>query len=219
MYTNNSSAPCVAVEKQLLAFFLPTDVNTKIYCTFLQPSTQRTLPMVVALIQTTGSSQAEWLSQLSFNATSEYAVVSSQTTSDQITNNIPILCSKDGSKSPTSNGASCQCAPGWRTTANSACAACEPNTFKALAGPSACAPCPSGMTSPVSSSACAFPIKLSDTNGTSSTSDSSAMNIPAIVGGVVGGIILLALILFALNQFYTVPAETVVSIEPAPKPP
>ena len=207
-------SPCPAIERRLYDFVSASDRFALTYCTYLAATTAYTRPTVVVMIQTT-SKAADNVRDLKFNSTSEYTVMDAPLyTFGQVNTNTPTACSKDGSKIPTTDAAGCWCAAGWKTNSNGACAACEPNTYKPLPGPcdlkncpnGGCLACPSGLTSGVAASVCTSPTKLAS-NGTASSS-STAVNIPAVVGGVVGGVVLLVIILFAVNQFYVVPAAT-----------
>jgi hypothetical protein len=207
---NGTAAACTPLKAIIYSAVASSDAAAKMHCVFLPSSTPRTYPMVVVMVQTT-SSIADSFSSLTFTGdVTGPPIIAAGTVSD----NVALPCSTDGSRIPMDNHVACQCAAGWRTTSNGACVACEPNTFKAAPGlcqkcaNGGCIACPSGTTSGVAASACSTPDNRIVTNGTSSSGSSSSVNIPAIAGGVVGGVVLLAIILFAVNQFYVVPAAT-----------
>jgi hypothetical protein len=112
-------------------------------------------------------------------------------------------------KTPTEDRGSCYCAPGYETSGQtSQCASCNAGYYKAGAGPGVCIRCPIGTTSKIASSICTSGSSSSTVNSstTDSTSvDDGAGNVPIIAGGVVGGVVLVALLIFGIFKiFYSV---------------
>jgi hypothetical protein len=101
-------------------------------------------------------------------------------------------------KVPTEDRGSCYCAPGYRSSYQ-LCVGCLSGYYKKLAGPGECIQCPAGTTSKSLASACYSTSSTENsTNVDGSSSGSGDGNLPIIVGGVVGGVVLTAILIFGL---------------------
>ena len=106
-------------------------------------------------------------------------------------------------KTPTEDKGSCYCAPGYETSGQTAqCAACTAGYYKASAGPGACIRCPIGMTSKIASSICAASSSSSTVVNSTADSGAGSNEIPIIAGGVVGGVVLVALLIFGIFKIF-----------------
>jgi hypothetical protein len=112
-----------------------------------------------------------------------------------IVNNTEAVC--PSGKVPNDVRTLCICAPGYASSSTSLCTQCTSGFYKSNAGFGTCISCPVGTTSKVASSFCFSNI---DVSGTSTQSAVNNNNLPIIVGGVIGGVILVGLLIFGMAR-------------------
>ena len=198
----------------------PDTLSRRILCKYIQPSTRsngRSMIVLVVQVETAdqGNSVSNSISSFLVYNTSEVASLMTihlieprqQPAIYSVVNNTEQTCPTG--KTPTEDRGSCYCAPGYETSGQtSQCASCNAGYYKANAGPGVCIRCPIGTTSKIASSICTSGSSSSTVNSstTDSTSvDDGAGNVPIIAGGVVGGVVLVALLIFGIFKiFYSV---------------
>lgn len=197
----------------------PETLSRRVLCKYIPPSPRsngKSMIVLVLQVETAdqGNSVANAISGfLIYNTTDVASLMTislieprQQPALYGVVNNTEQTC--PAGKTPTEDRGSCYCAPGYETSGQtSQCASCNAGYYKANAGPGACIRCPIGTTSKIASSMCTTGTSSSTVN--SSTTDSTAAdgtnNVPIIAGGVVGGVVLVALLIFGIfKTFYSV---------------
>ncbi len=111
---------------------------------------------------------------------------------DNVINNTEAICPIG--KIPNDIRTACICATGYASSSTSLCTACAVGFYKSITGYGNCITCPIGTTSKIASSFCTNII-----DGTIATQNAiNSSNLPIIVGGVVGGVILVGLLIFGM---------------------
>jgi hypothetical protein len=196
----------------------PETLNRRILCRFIPPSSRSNAKsMIVLVVQVETADQGNSVSNaisgaLIYNTTDVVSLMTiisvdpkQQPALYSVVNNTEQTC--PAGKTPTEDRGSCYCAPGYETSGQTAqCASCNAGYYKANAGPGTCVRCPIGTTSKIASSMCTAGSSSSMVNSsaTDSAAADGASNVPIIAGGVVGGVVLVALLIFGIfKTFYS----------------
>jgi hypothetical protein len=189
----------------------PETLSRRVLCKYIPPplSHSSNKPMVILMVQVeTADRDNSVLNSISslfiYNTTSVFSLMDvnliepTQAAFGVVSDNTEKIC--PSGKTPTDTRISCYCAPGYYSYGE-ACIGCDAGNFKAFAGPGSCIRCPVGSTSKAASSMCTS--LLLSLLAVSNSTDSSN-NIPIIAGGVVGGVVLVALLIFGVfKAFYS----------------
>jgi hypothetical protein len=204
---------CGGVKNALVQLFSSSGVwylrqldtlERRFLCKYIPPSPRSKSMLIIVLQIENGDSSS--LSYMVDSLTYNTSMISSmmdvnlvepfQIATYTVINNTENVCPVG--KVPTEDRGSCYCAPGYRSSYQ-LCVGCLSGYYKKLAGPGECIQCPAGTTSKSLASACYSTSSTENsTNVDGSSSGSGDGNLPIIVGGVVGGVVLTAILIFGL---------------------
>jgi hypothetical protein len=196
----------------------PAALTQRVYCAFVPAPPGRTAisPMAYLMVQTDPADAnsvkdmpaALLLQRNATAAAARFVLTGVFPTSDPITwsvrNNTALLCPPGKTPSATLTG--CVCAPGYELLA-SACKACPSGQYKPASGAGGCLVCPLGTTSSAGAPACAGAAAKDTGNGTNTGADGNTdasqtpLNLPLIVGGVAGGVVVSCCLVYAIVAF------------------
>jgi hypothetical protein len=180
----------------------PDLLRLRYFCKFI-PASYHSSTMFVTMIQlnnaddvgnSIGNSMKVALS--SYNSSYMTILEISQTSIvNSIANNTEAICPVG--KVPNDARVLCICAAGYASSSSTLlCTQCIPGFYKPNSGFGTCISCPIGTTSKAGSSFCTN--ILDGTVATQSTVNNN--NLPIIVGGVIGGVILVGLLIFGMAR-------------------
>lgn len=181
------------------------DLQRILYVADIAPTNHTPLPAIVVMLQLPSPAFQGWgmVLKLAFKGTTGLGYVGTIPTTaipvqqKDIPNNVPTQCLTG--KVPSAPIAStCVCAPGYEANGQQ-CKPCAANTFKTAPGSdTTCAPCPVGLVSLPASATCAAPAVSAPSNADAGGGGSTTVLIGAVVGGVVG----LLVLLFIFQSFF-----------------
>jgi len=218
IYTNITYALAMPVITQTLVTYFNTpgtrltsistvrDLDSILYVSDIQATNSTPQPSLMVMLQLPTVQQSWGTALLSillasgFKGVTTVPVTGTPVFQSGIPNNVPTQCLTG--KVPSSPIAStCICAPGYESNGQQ-CKACAANTFKEEAGAdTSCIPCPVGLVSIAASASCSKPL-ASSTNDNANGGPNTTLLIGAVVGGVLG--LLLLLFIF---QFFFLPSS------------
>jgi hypothetical protein len=180
---------------------IPDLLRLRYFCKFI-PASYHSSPAFVIMIQlnnaddgsnSVGTSMRAAMS--SYNS-SYMTILEISPTSivNNIVNNTEAICPTG--KVPNDARVLCICAAGYASSSTSLCTQCIPGFYKPNSGFGTCISCPIGTTSKAASSFCTN--ILDGTVATQSAVNNN--NLPIIVGGVIGGVILVGLLIFGMAR-------------------
>jgi len=202
---------CEVVKQSLFQLFSSSGIwylrqldtlERRFLCKYIPPS-PRTKSMLIIVLQVESgdsSSLSYMVNLLTYNTSLVRSMMDVnlvepfQIATYTVINNTENICPVG--KVPTEDRGSCYCAPGYRSSYQ-LCIGCLSGSYKQNAGPGECIQCPSGTTSKSLSSIC-YSTSSTPANSTNLDGSDSDSNLPIIIGGVVGGVVLVALLIFGL---------------------